>query len=229
MRRRVDVVEIALALLDAQASFDDVGVRGFAGVLALGGDVEEVVGFVERALGDEKFLVRGAACVVEADDGLDEAAAGDFELGCSAGGVGVGEADGGELGEAEVFGNGCLAVVLVHGVVGDEDGQRLIEAALRGGGCSLVGLSEEILIVVDGRRQQTGACVLALELRGAAFGFGSGEGGLVSLREANRFIQSDRLGWRRCLRSLRLAEARDAREKQSDAEDAAERSHKGRV
>ena len=107
---------------------------GLAGVLALGGDVEEAIGFVESALGDSDLLVRGSAAKVESDDGLNEAAPCDLEFRLSTRGVGIGEAHGSELSEAEGFGDGTLTVVLVDRVVGDEHGERLIESALRRGG-----------------------------------------------------------------------------------------------
>ena len=114
--------------------------RRFAGVLTLGGHVDEAVRLVECALCDRNLLAGGPTRVVKSDDGLDKAAARNLEFCCGARGVGIRGLQRGELAEANGFGYRALTVVLMNGVIGDEDGQRFVHSALCGDGPRSVGL-----------------------------------------------------------------------------------------
>ena len=192
------VGEIALSLLLLELGFDYVGVGAFAGGLTLLGEGGEGGRFGGSALGYGELVVSGEGAVVEADDGGDEAAAGEFQLSGGEGGEGIGTSDGGDLLEADGLIDDGLAGVFVDGVVGDEAGGGGDDGGVGGGddASELGGLGVEILVVIDGGGQEGCAGDGAVDTGDTAGSVGCGEGGLVGTGAGDSFVEGDgqRLG-----------------------------------
>jgi hypothetical protein len=189
------ILDIARALLLCQFGFDHVGVRRLACLLTLLGEVEEVIGFVGRALDDGELGVGRGHAIVERHHCGEQAASRYLLLGRSLGFLRSGTRHGAELLQAECLVDNALAGVLVHGIIGYKARSR------RGGGLSdavvrSVSLGEEILIVVSHGGKQAGDGDGVVQPGDARLRERCGKNRLIFLREMDRLIERDLLNCR---------------------------------
>src|SRR6185312_9125443 len=132
---------IALALLQLQLGFEDVGVGDLAAALAILAHGKIFLGVGLRLLGGGALVLRREQAVEIGGDGRRQAASGDFGLRPRQRRAGAGLGKRGGRAEIEGFVQIALARVLVDSVVGDV----------------AVALGVDVAGVVVERRQQSGA------------------------------------------------------------------------
>ena len=157
LRGQFRVREFPLALLLLKQCFDGVGVRCFAGPLAVTGQFGKVYGFGTGSLGDCEFVVGRGESKIKTGYGRYEPAARDFQLGRSQGSGGIGAPEVRYLRQAEVLVEHTLAGIFMDSVIGNKYRRGLRACSLARLGRKTIGLGVEILVVKGGARQQAGS------------------------------------------------------------------------
>ena len=193
-RRQPGIGEVPLALLLLKLGLDHVGVGGLALLLALAGQRGEVGGFGAGALGNGKLVVGRNSSVVEAGDGGDQAAAGDFQFRGGHRGGCVGATQTRHLSHSDGLVHHALADILVNRIIGDEAGGGLRCSALACRCQRPVGLGVKVLVVIDDARQQGRTGDGPVEGGRPAAGYGRGVRRLTGLGAMDGFFERDRNG-----------------------------------